>query len=377
MEAARDAQRTRDHTATSRLGRRGFPEVGTMLALALLCLRCGGGSLREVRGAGFILSADEATIATAWEAASWQPTTGGAAESCEYWRQRHLDVQQLRKRSWSPEEFESLEQWSVAKRAEVCERAASDKRLEAEENGTHAREQGEEAAKEAPETGMLIDRAGSGDRPRWEEDLASAAREADVQREEWQGDDHDLDLFESCASILEGTKEPWGSADVDFLAQCVKLGKEILGRTPDDSRLHGIVQRLSVLLPRVDRAKALAYQLLIQQQKADATPRAQAAQQAEWDRRRELEDQARRDAQQRDDEVRKQLEGRAEALRRCLHAHGCPTAYESCQSDCLQRESGCCQNGSGPGTPGCADARAVCEAKCLVQNNKCNEQCDR
>jgi hypothetical protein len=103
------------------------------------------------------------------------------------------------------------------------------------------------------------------------------------------------------------------------------------------------------------------------------------------DERNSAVDEARSDADSRAqalDEARRDADGRVKAMeergrrRASCRERDCNWAYDHCHSDCVQTEIGCCQRGRGPGTPGCAEAREVCEVECSGKRANCEHDCD-
>jgi hypothetical protein len=98
---------------------------GSWLAVSVtvssVVLGCGGGSLRQVRGATFDLNSQESDLADVYE--QQDPKEADVGTRCHYWTGRARDARQPHQIGivvWRPDHFVSLGAWADAEKQDVC-----------------------------------------------------------------------------------------------------------------------------------------------------------------------------------------------------------------------------------------------------------------
>jgi hypothetical protein len=117
---------------------------GLAVAVTLSIFGCGGGSLRQVRGATFDLSGKETDVAEEYE--QQEPKSAGVKARCEYWTRRVSDARgshQIGVLVWPSEYFNTLRAWVAAKKDQAC--AAAEAESERDKNEKQAIEAKREA----------------------------------------------------------------------------------------------------------------------------------------------------------------------------------------------------------------------------------------
>jgi hypothetical protein len=95
-----------------------------VLVAALAQLGCGGGSLREVRGATYELSGTETQIADRYDAQD--PKLADLGTRCQYWQNMRNDARRphaIGVLVWQPDHFPNLQAWTDAHAQDVCSTA--------------------------------------------------------------------------------------------------------------------------------------------------------------------------------------------------------------------------------------------------------------